>query len=95
MAHVVNTIRLSKLDTLPGTKLCPADLDCDGGMVVVRDDGSLSVAVWVIDNDGRPSIHYSYKVDARNNYILGSARYSGETLEALLLGMKRPPAEQS
>ena len=91
MARVVKTIRLGKLDTLPGTSMSPGDMDCDGGIVVVREDGSLSVAVWITNAEGRPSIRYSYKIDAHGNYILGSARYAGKTLEDVLRGMMKPP----
>lgn len=91
MTRIVKTVKLTKLDTLPGTKLSPADIDCDGGIVVGRDDGSLSVAVWTETTQGRPSIRYSYKIDSQGNYVLGSARYSGKTLEDLLRGIGEPP----
>jgi len=84
MARVVKTIKLSKLDTLPGTKLCAADMDCDGAMIVVRDDNTIRVVVWVTKPGGQQSIHYSYKIDAKGNYILGSARYDAQKLDELL-----------
>ncbi|HLY25909.1 MAG TPA: hypothetical protein VKQ72_06195 [Aggregatilineales bacterium] len=84
MARVVKTIKLSKLDTLPGTSLCAADMDCDGAMIIVRDDNTMRVVVWVINADGKQSIHYSYKIDAQGNYILGSARYDAQKLDEFL-----------
>ncbi len=87
MAHMIRTIKLNRLDTLPGISRCPADIDCDGGLVVVRDDGSLSVAVWVTNSENRPSIRFSYKMDAKGNYILGSARYSAKKLDDLVRSM--------
>ncbi len=96
MAHVVRTIKLNKLDTLPGTSYCAADMDCDGAMVIVRDDGSLSVAVWVESSgSNRPSIRYSYQIDAQANYILGSARYSTKKLDDLLHDMALINQEKS
>ena len=87
MAHVIRTIKLSRLDTLPGMSRCAADIDCDGGIVLVRDDGSLSIAVWVANSESRPSVRFSYKIDAKGNYILGSARYSAKKLDDLLESM--------
>jgi len=75
--------------------MSPSDMQCDGAIVVMRDDGSISVAVWVASptHPDRPSIRYSYKIDAQGNYILGSARYSRKSLEDLLRGLSTPPTD--
>ena len=77
MGRIAKTILLSELDTLPRTKRCAADLDCNGAMVIVREDGSARVAAWAAKGDQTPSIRFSYEVDAQGNYVLGSALYSG------------------
>jgi|SRR5579859_95550 len=73
----VQVIHLSKLDTLPGTHRSPADLDCEGATVIRLEDGTARVSVWIENVERTLAIRYSYALDAKGNYVLGSARYAG------------------
>ncbi len=77
MPRIIQLVQLSKLDTLPGTSRCPADMDCDGATVVVLENGIVRVVVWVEHPQRTLSIRYNYEVDKLGGYVLGSARYRG------------------
>lgn len=80
MARVIQALRLFKLDTLPGTNHCPADVACEGALLLYLADGNRRIAVWGINSLGHLFIRYSYKVNCKGQYLAGTARYSTMTL---------------
>lgn len=66
---------------LPGSDRSPQDLKADGSSVRTNSDGSKHVTIW-----SREGSRYSYDVDAKGQFVKGSAHFTDEAAKKLAEG---------